>query len=178
MFDVVIRLVFSNEQKSPRHLFLLFKEIVMSFIKGNIPWMKGRTVSLEAKAKISATHLGHPLSVQHRAKLSVANRGRSLSMEHRAKLSAVKMGDKHPNWKGGIAKTSDGYEKIRIHKCFYLRMHHLMMERILGRKLQTGETVHHINGIKTDNREANLALCSNAAAHNWCRSQEARVFFG
>lgn len=56
--------------------------------------------------------------------------------------------------------------------------HRLIAERVLGRKLITGEVVHHINGIKTDNRESNLCVM-NSTAHNdfhdwltWKRNKE------
>jgi HNH endonuclease len=37
-------------------------------------------------------------------------------------------------------------------------VHRLIMEKILGRKLRRGETVHHKNGKRADNHESNLEL--------------------
>lgn len=36
--------------------------------------------------------------------------------------------------------------------------HRIVMERMLGRKLVPGKTVHHKNGVRTDNRPENLEL--------------------
>lgn len=45
----------------------------------------------------------------------------------------------------------------------YVAQHTLVMERILGRHLVDGETVHHLNGVREDNRPENLEL--------WCKPQ-------
>jgi hypothetical protein len=39
--------------------------------------------------------------------------------------------------------------------------HQAVMERVVGRELLPGETVHHKNGIRTDNRAENLELWSS-----------------
>jgi hypothetical protein len=44
-------------------------------------------------------------------------------------------------------------------------VHILEMERHLGRRLNSGESVHHINGNKMDYRIENLCLCSSPSDH-------------
>lgn len=43
--------------------------------------------------------------------------------------------------------------------------HRLVMEEVIGRPLRVGESVHHKNGIKTDNSVANLELWVGAIRH-------------
>lgn len=44
-------------------------------------------------------------------------------------------------------------------------VHVLVVEAALGKPLPHGAVVHHVNGVRTDNRPANLVACQNAAYH-------------
>ena len=75
------------------------------------------------------------------------------------------------NWKGGKTKHMAGYIKIYIPNhpagdiSHYVYEHRIIIERKLNRYLKSIEIVHHINGIKDDNRIENLILFKNNACH-------------
>ncbi len=74
------------------------------------------------------------------------------------------LGPKHGAWKGGRVQLKDGYVKVyasddpRANMGRYMLEHILIMEDKLGRQLLPGETVHHKNTIRNDNRPENLEL--------------------
>lgn len=82
-------------------------------------------------------------------------------------------GAEHHNWKGGRWVRPDGYVMVLTvghphpnHPSGrYVFEHHLVAEKMIGRFLQPQEVVHHVNGIKHDNREDNLIVCSTQAEH-------------
>jgi hypothetical protein len=79
-------------------------------------------------------------------------------------LALTRIGQKSPGWRGGKTKSSSDYILIQApnnpaaQKTGYVPEHRLVMETILGRTLYPEETVHHINGIRSDNRQGNLEL--------------------
>ena len=73
----------------------------------------------------------------------------------------TRTGSRHPSWKGGLKKRKDGYLAVRIPPSKYILQHRLFMERNLGRKLLSSEHVHHLNGVKDDNRIDNLVLLTH-----------------
>lgn len=61
--------------------------------KGRVPWNKGISPSLEARAKMSASHTGVPRSLEMRTKMSVVNMGHVVIPETREKISATLKGN-------------------------------------------------------------------------------------
>lgn len=70
-------------------------------------------------------------------------------------------GSKHRNWRGGKHINSDGYVKFSSGVHIGRPEHRVIMEASLGRELTEYETIHHINGVRNDNRIENLELWSS-----------------
>lgn len=85
-----------------------------------------------------------------------------------AEMFAARGADHH-FWKGGRAKTTNGY--VEVHKPEhprssgrgYVYEHILVAERKLGRPMKSTEVTHHINKIRHDNRPENITVMSKTA---------------
>lgn len=84
----------------------------------------------------------------------------------------VRSMEKHGSWKGGLVGNGEGYLLQMVSKddpmsamrnsMGYVLQHRLVMARYLGRPLYKHESVHHINGDRSDNRIDNLQLRINS----------------
>lgn len=132
--------------------------------------MKKRIVSKETREKIAKSRRGKKWSKEVKEKISKKKKGVNLNLteEQRKKRGSYHIGEKNANWKGGRIYKTDGYVLVltkdhpKADRYGYVREHRLVMEKHLGRYLESNEIVHHINGKKDDNRIENLHLCTRS----------------
>jgi hypothetical protein len=71
------------------------------------------------------------------------------------------------HWKGGWRISSGGYVQRFVGEPGrrYRFEHELVAEQVLGHPLPPDACIHHVNGIKTDNANANLVICQDDSYH-------------
>lgn len=81
-------------------------------------------------------------------------------------------GDKNPAWNGGKFIDCDGYVKIyapdhhrAVTQC-HVYEHIIVAEKLVGHPITKDYQVHHINGVKHDNRPENLRVMSITEHHS------------
>lgn len=114
--------------------------------------------------------------------------------------------ESHPSWRGGTTLDRSGYVLIRVRAdgpygyliraiarrglqgtdpTGYAPEHRMVMHDLLGRELQPGEVVDHIDGNRTNNAPDNLRLFASNAEHlrhtlkgrvpNWSAAGKAKM---
>lgn len=104
-------------------------------------------------------------------KLKILFKGKTLNTgrTHFKNGHGMNKGSENPQWRGGRFKSNQGYIHIKawphpFHNIQgYVLEHRLVMEKNIGRFLKEEEIVHHINGIKDDNRIENLQIIDRAS---------------
>ena len=140
---------------------------------------RGQFCSRECYAKALSKRMtgkGHPMYGRHHRPDSIAK------MRRKAQARAENQtGENSPQWKGG-RHYSHGYLMVALSSLSpqeqetlgimatrsagrYIPEHRLVMARHLGRPLTKAERVHHVNGVKDDNRIENLELHASNRSH-------------
>ena len=65
---------------------------------------------------------------------------------------------------GKVWMRGNGYLVTYVNK-EEIQVHTLIAETALGKKLPKGAAVHHVNEVKTDNKNRNLVICQDASYH-------------
>lgn len=110
----------------------------------------------------------------NKSPISVYKKAYKLGLRKRKDIKFLNMSnarkrEKASNWKGGVRTTSKGYKQIlmpehkRADATGYVMEHIVVYESATGIEVPDGCCIHHLNGIKSDNRIENLCMMTNSA---------------
>ena len=149
-----------------------------------LKWQKDYVMSHYANDRIADISIAigrSEIAISHFASRNGLKKNKDAEFLHR---SEVRVGAGTPNFKGYRRKSSKGYIQRYVpwHPCAstngLVMEHRLVVEGLIGRFLESDESVHHINGNKTDNRPENLELMKfgeHTSLHNKSRKYPPRI---
>ena len=143
-------------------------------IKWDVPLLKRLYLETGFSLKQIANEFNCDGSTVSRAlrHLGVPLRTHSQAIKLRYTKGFTQRGPLNANWKGGRT-ISEGYAMIKLpnhHRAHlqngYVFEHIVIWERVHNQSLPEGWVIHHLNGIRTDNRPQNLKALSRSAHIN------------
>ncbi|MEI7494509.1 MAG: HNH endonuclease signature motif containing protein [Alphaproteobacteria bacterium] len=81
------------------------------------------------------------------------------------------------NWKGGSTIRKNGYKEIKFGENRGKLEHRVIYEQYYGIKLKPHQNIHHINGVKLDNRIENLELWDTSQPSGQRIEDKIRFYF-
>lgn len=125
----------------------------------------GRRLS-DADWQVNCIQCGKPMPIQRRPGGTVNRQKRLCSTECRSAFRRMAYQTKRPDQQPTKRIAQNGYVRMIIpgkngEPSRDVFEHRYVMEQKIGRALWPEETVHHVNGIRTDNRVENLELFSS-----------------
>lgn len=136
--------------------------------------VKDREIVELYKQGKSMNYIGHELGVSNwvvnRTLKANGVKARKMSDYHRDTTDETRKRLSESLFKGGVGskKKIDGYMRVYFPEHPYsddggfIAEHILVVEAYIGRRIASSECIHHINGNRSDNRVANLALMTKS----------------
>ena len=138
-------------KRGPNTGWLILEKDITGLLSIHQEKVQARDIALARKQDREARRSARAVANQKKREISEAQEARKSAMEAGEILSA---------------KNKNGYIDLSFYQDGEFRHiveHRYVMEQHLGRRLLNGENVHHLNGIRDDNRLENLEL--------WAESQ-------
>lgn len=135
---------------------------------------------------LSAYSVGKMVGLCHSTIEKHLRRKGLMRSKSEAAKAAYRTREHHWNWKGGKCKTNRGYIYINapdhIKKYHpelkwkrYILEHIYVWEKAHGKRLPINMVIHHLNGIKDDNRIENLVALKRGEHHKLAEPYKKRI---